>query len=146
MEPSALAAAAAQARSMETVPPLAMPDEAIRGTVGRRSQHAPHPIVANTQLYNSCGKTTLQGDTAMKTGMHGLTPMPTTVPADQHVTGAMDATEASLAHSMRDTSLQGASDTNLQGACAMRSGIYHGERANAIAMIMAGSLGTSERC
>ena len=144
MLPSALAAAAAQARSMETVPPLAMPDEAIRGTVGRRSQHALHPIVANTQLYNSCGKTTLQGDTAMKTGIRGLVPPTTTVPLDLHATIATNRSEASLAHTTLDA--KGALDTCLQGACAMRSGIYHGERADAIAMTMAGSLCTSEMC
>ena len=66
MQPSALAAAAAQARSMETSLPLAPPDEAIHGTVVHRSRNAlhlvEHPI---EQLHNCCNKTTLPGDTDM---------------------------------------------------------------------------------
>ena len=145
MQPSALAAAAAQARSMETSLTLAPPDEAIHGTVVHRSRNAlhlvEHPI---EQLHNCCNKTTLPGDTDMKTGIRGLVPPTTTVPLDLHATIATNRSEASLAHTTLDA--KGALDTCLQGACAMRSGIYHGERANAIAMIMAGSLGTPERC
>ena len=145
MQPSALAAAAAQARSMETSLPLAPPDEAIHGTVVHRSRNAlhlvEHPI---EQLHNCCNKTTFPGDTDMKTGIRGLVPPTTTVPLDLHATIATNRSEASLAHTTLDA--KGALDTCLQGACAMRSGIYHGERADAIAMTMAGSLGTSEMC
>ena len=70
-------------------------DEAIHGTAAHRSQHALHVI---EQLHNSRDKTTLQGDTDMKTGMHGLTPPQPTVPPDLHVTGATNASEALLAH------------------------------------------------
>ena len=81
----------------------------------------------------------------MKTGMHGLTPPQPTVPPDLHVTGATNACEALLAHATHNAT-GAACDTCLQGACAMRSGIYHGERADSITMTMAGSLGTSEMC
>ena len=80
----------------------------------------------------------------MKTGMHGLTPPQPTVPPDLHVTGAKNASEAMLAHATHNAT-GAACDTCLQGACAMRSGIC-GERADAIEITMAGSLGTSEIC
>ena len=70
---------------METTLPLAPPGEAVHGTVTCRSQHTLHP---SERQHNCCRKTTLQGDTDIKTGMHGLSPPPPTVPPDLHVTGA----------------------------------------------------------
>ena len=133
MLPSALAAATAQARSMETTLPLAPPGEAVHGTVTCRSQHTLHP---SERQHNCCRKTTLQGDTDLKTGMHGLSPPPPTVPPDLHVTGATNESEASLAHATPDAT-GAAFDTSLQGAHAMRSGTCHRERTAAIAMIVA---------
>ena len=120
-------------RSMETTLPLAPPGEAVHGTVTCRSQHTLHP---SERQHNCCRKTTLQGDTDMKTGMHGLSPPPPTVPPDLHVTGATNESEASLAHATPDAT-GAAFDTSLQGAHAMRSGTCHRERTAAIAMIVA---------
>ena len=121
------------ARSMETTLPLAPPGEAVHGTVTCRFQHTLHP---SERQHNCCRKTTLQGDTDMKTGMHGLSPPPPTVPPDLHVTGATNESEASLAHAAPDAT-GAAFDTSLQGAHAMRSGTCHRERTAAIAMIVA---------
>ena len=66
--------------------------------VGLMLTSSPHALHVIEQLHNSHDKTTLQGDTDMKTGMHGLTPPQPTVPPDLHVTGAKNASEALLAH------------------------------------------------
>ena len=118
---------------METTLPLAPPGEAVHGTVTCRFQHTLHP---SERQHNCCRKTTLQGDTDMKTGMHGLSPPPPTVPPDLHVTGATNESEASLAHATPDAT-GAAFDTSLQGAHAMRSGTCHRERTAEIAMIVA---------
>ena len=93
----------------------AIVDRALHGEIAHRSQRA---HLDSALLHRYGNNTCLQVDTDMKTGMHGLTPLPTTVPADRHITGATDATEALLSHGTRNTSLQGASETSLQGACA----------------------------
>ena len=101
------AAAAAADRSAGTTRDDAIVARALHGEIAHRSQRA---HLDSALLHRSGNNTCLQVDTDMKTGMHGLTPLPTTVPADQHITGATDATEASPAHGTRNTSLQGASE------------------------------------
>ena len=144
MEPlaHALAAAAAQARSMEATLLVAPLDETIKNEAAHRFRRELHDA---EQPRDSCDNTTLPGDIDMKTGTtrSGLR-SPTMAPGP-HAADATNESETSFAHATAEAT-DAASGTTLQGACDMKRGIYHGERANAIAMIMAGSLGTSKRC